>query len=145
MEELAREIGRAVEDLDSLLAGCSGVQAAIRCGGSSRTVSAIANHVADWLQFVAESSGDLGPGAGWACSREVIDEIDATFAKASAARTLNDARSRLTTATQLLGASWQVLDARNMSLLTRWALEHVREHSAEIRAALLAASGTSAH
>ena len=152
-EGLAWDIDRAAGDLAAVLVGCTDVEAGIRCGGDSRTVLAIANHVAEWLHLLAEVVPDLTRGRGDRLQDDVVDEIDAAFAKAAANRSLTETRSRLIEAARRLRLACDALEEKDLSvvvqsdepdvtvgsLLRRWGCDHVSEHTAMIRAGLLAA------
>lgn len=123
-----------------MLNSCTERDAEVRCGGDSRTVASIANHVADWLGLVAETLTALSPARGLPMPPEVVDEIDADFAKASAGRTWNETRRRLSESAANLQRAIHVHPPNDLGNLRGWTVAHVQEHAAQIRAALLVAS-----
>lgn len=155
-ERLAWDIDRAVGELVMVLAGCTDVEAGVRCGRDSRTVMAIANHVAEWLHLLAEVIPDLTDGRGDRLQDDVVDEIDAAFAKAAANRSLTATRSKLIEAFQRLRVACDALEEKDLhvvvqsadpdvtvgSILRRWGYNHVLDHTVMIRAGLLAANAT---
>ena len=149
---LARDVDRAIAQLDEVLAACPPPTAGLRCGRDSRTVSAVANHVADWLQVLAESvpiqiGAEMSQFHG-----EVADELDAALAKSAANRSLEEARLSLRRSRERLDVVLGALQEGDIeatvqsgdravdvgTFIRRWGCDHVVEHAAAIRAALLA-------
>lgn len=155
--ELVSDFDRAARGLDMLLAGCTEEDAGVRCGADSRTVVAVANHVADWLNVLARLTPDLAHGSVPALSSDVVGEIDAGFAKASAGRTLTETRSRFRNTAAEMRRALQSVHRDDLDLvaapdglligafLRRWTCAHIEEHAAAIRAALLTAPGGIQH
>lgn len=155
---LAWDVDRASAELASVLAGCTEAEACVRCGHDSRTVAAIANHVAEWLHLVAEAIPDLTQGRGDRLHDEVVDEIDAAIAKATANRSLSETRTRLVDGAGRLRDACGGLEQRELdvvvqsatpqvtvaSVLRRWGYSHVIEHTSVIRTGLLAARNSKA-
>ena len=149
--ELVRDFARAAGGLDGLLAGCTERDAGIRCGADSRTVVAVANHVAEWLALLASVTSNLASGSAWPMTDEVVREIDAGFAKATAGRTIAQTRIRFRSAVAKMHWALRSLQPDELNavvtpgsvlvgtFLRRWACDHVDGHAATIRAALLAA------
>lgn len=140
-EELRRCVDLAIAELESVLDVCTERNAEIRCGEHSRTIASIANHLADWLGLIAETLAESPPG-GQLVTSDVIDEIDAAFAKASAGRSWRETRRRLSESAASLRQAISILPLGDPGDLRRWAIKRVQAHSAEIRAGLLAASPT---
>jgi len=150
--DLARDFDHATAWLERLLAGCTEEQAGIRCGSDSRTVTALANHVAEWLNVVAGITPQLANGSALHMSPDIIEELDAAFAKAAAGRTMVETRLRLRNSASNVRRAIQALPEEDLNaampsdgngevlvgaFLRHWTCDHVREHAAAIHAAWL--------
>ncbi len=147
---LTRDVDNAIADLDALLASCTATTGDLRCGRDSRTVSAIANHVADWLRLLTEVVPTLDSSTIRPFYGEVAEETDAALAKSAAGSSLDVARASLERSRVRLRVTLGVLTAKDLeatlqsgnrrfrvgSFIRSWGCDHVVEHTVVIQAAL---------